>query len=77
MSIEFKDGHQVVLSLDCIKGMQHPEEENFVILKIPVFTSTSSGHLMLSPAQLDSFVRSSFIKEVAKWMTKRSSRRNS
>lgn len=76
ITLQFRDGHEVVLSLDCKRGIKHPTEEDFVMLEVPVFSSNSSGVLVVSPMQLDSFARSGLIREVVKWMTRRTQNRN-
>jgi hypothetical protein len=76
ITLQFKDGHEVVLSLDCKRGIRHPTEDDFVMLEVPVFTSNTSGVVAISPMQLDSFTRSGMIREVIKWMTRQTRTRN-
>jgi len=71
ITVQFSDGFEMSIMLDSAKGVQHPEEEQFVMLNIPVFTSTGSGHMVVSPRQLDSFVRSGLMREAHRWLTRK------
>ena len=71
VTIQFDDGFEISLVLDSIKGIPHPHEQEFVVLEVPVFTSTSTGSMMVTPRQMDSFMRSSLLREAHKWLTQK------
>lgn len=71
ITIQFDDGFEVCLMLDSVVGMQHPEEEQFVMLNVPVFTSQGSGTLVVTPRQMDSFMKNGLMREAHRWLTKK------
>jgi len=71
MSVRFDDGFEMTLMVDSVIGVEHPDEKEFVVLHIPVFTSIGSGHLTVSPRQMDSFMRNGLLREAHKWLMKK------
>jgi hypothetical protein len=71
VTIKFEDGFEVCIMLDLVKGVQHPQEEQFVMLNVPIFTSAGSGHLTLTPRHIESFMKSGLIREAHRWLTRK------
>lgn len=71
ISVCFDDGFQMTLMIDSLKGVEHPTENDFVMLHIPVFTNAGSGHLTVSPRQMDAFMRNGLMREAHKWLMKK------
>lgn len=57
--------------LDSVIGVEHPNEENFVSLHVPVFTNKGSGYMVVSTRQMEAFLKSGLIREAHRWLTKK------